>query len=439
MNNNKQDKWVNELKHRLDNYSESVDEDSFVLLKKKIDERNKLNAVASGQEVAGAKVLRTKLYLKKRKIIFWSSGVAAAALLCLFLIMSRTNLNNDLNIKNFDLGEINTIQIPKPTISTIIPSIKVIKHVSNHYNLVANAKESHIINAREEIIKESRILKNDISEYSSKDSITHVKEDSTKNVSVSVNKNILNNNEYLLGNNYQYINNTDKYVNRNNYSIALVTGGGAMINNSSNFGTNNYKEMRFCCNMLNFDNVLYTNNTPVYTDYNFDYKVPLTFGLLFRKNITETLFALESGVQLTKMSTHIEGSENKQADCDFIYIGLPLKFSYTIISKSKFSSYISLGFIVEKCVSTNYKGEDMIYFTNDNKVRNMSVITPEDMPWQLSNTLSFGVQGRLTSSASIFVEPGLIYYYKTKDSLIPNMRKEYPFNINMVFGLRFNL
>ena len=406
MNNNKQDKWVNELKQRLDNYSESIDENSFVLLKKKIDEQNKIN------------------FSNKRKIIFWSSGIAAIGLLFLFLTMFHGFLNNDLNIQNIDFNRSGIIQTRRPAIIARINPIKQIRHMSNRQNRMANIDEDII---------------NNLSEHSSKERNANVKEDNNDSPR-SAHKNIANNSEYLQGNTSQYIEgNTEKiYVHKRNYSIALITGGGAMINNSSNLGTN-YNEMRFCCNMLNFDNVLYTNNNPVYTDYDFDYKVPLTFGLLLRNNISGTRFALESGIQMTKMSTNITGSENRSANCDFIYVGLPIRFSYNIISKPKFSSYISLGFTIEKCISTNYKGEDMIYFTNENKVKNMSEITPQDMPWQLSNTLSFGVQGRLTSSASIFVEPGLIYYYKTKDSLIPNMRKEYPFNMNMMFGIRFNL
>ena len=59
-------------------------------------------------------------------------------------------------------------------------------------------------------------------------------------------------------------------------------------------------------------------------------------------------------------------------------------------------------------------------------------------PWQFSLNGAVGAEYELTNFFSLYAEPGLGYYFKD-GSTTPTIYQDHPLNINLSFGLRFNL
>ena len=59
-------------------------------------------------------------------------------------------------------------------------------------------------------------------------------------------------------------------------------------------------------------------------------------------------------------------------------------------------------------------------------------------PFQGSLSAALGAQVNFLKKLSLFVEPGVAYFFDDNSHLI-TIRKEHPFNFNLQFGLRLNL
>ena len=59
-------------------------------------------------------------------------------------------------------------------------------------------------------------------------------------------------------------------------------------------------------------------------------------------------------------------------------------------------------------------------------------------PLQFSVLASVGLQANFNKLLSLYLEPGMIYYFDDKTEIL-TIRKDKPFNFNLQLGLRFNL
>lgn len=182
----------------------------------------------------------------------------------------------------------------------------------------------------------------------------------------------------------------------------------------------------------------YTNNlpNPTYADvlnsssvsYYYEHHRPVSFGLSLRKYLTPSL-ALESGFFATWMRSDIyyaNNQSNKLGERTLWYVGIPLKASWLFFQRRFVTLYASAGGAVEKCVSARTTG-----------IKPLVLTSAKDIPLQWSANAAVGVQFNMLSTLSLFVDPGLSYYFND-GSLVSTVRKDRPLQVDVLAGLRFS-
>lgn len=161
--------------------------------------------------------------------------------------------------------------------------------------------------------------------------------------------------------------------------------------------------------------------------------MPVTFGISFSKTITKR-WNIESGLRYTYLRTD-QTIESKFSFSESIqkvhYIGIPLKFNYTILNTRRFSLYGQGGAVLDiPFKSTLLKKENIKYDSTP-------VITKThlNVPAQWSVEGGIGVQYQLTPSISIYAEPSFKYYFNTGGN-INTIRQEKPLELTIPIGIK---
>lgn len=139
------------------------------------------------------------------------------------------------------------------------------------------------------------------------------------------------------------------------------------------------------------------------------HKMPLSVGVSMQKRISDRV-ALESGIAYTQLTSDLllEGGKETQK---LHAIGIPLKANVSLHETPRLSLYVSGGGMVEKYVSG-----------------------PTDA-FQASLTAGLGLQCKLSERLSLYAEPGVSYHFDNGSS-VATLRKEKPFNVNLLCGVR---
>lgn len=165
------------------------------------------------------------------------------------------------------------------------------------------------------------------------------------------------------------------------------------------------------------------------------HKMPVTVGASVKWNITDR-WALETGLSYTMLSSELHSGSGSylEEDQKLHYLGVPLKVHYNVWSNRWVSLYASAGGMVEQCVSGS---TDVVYVngTSDRKTEHNS-LDVDQLQWSVS--AAAGVQVNFTKNIGLYAEPGMAYYFDD-GSQIETIRKEHPFNFNLQFGLRFTI
>lgn len=178
--------------------------------------------------------------------------------------------------------------------------------------------------------------------------------------------------------------------------------------------------------------LLFNQGKDIRTD--FRHRLPIRGGVSFMYNLSER-FGLESGLGYTILISDIkEGSENHyySGEQKLHYIGIPVNLKYRAFSWKRLDLYASAGVLAEKCVSANVSKE----FVLKDEKRGSETEKLSEKPLQFSANAALGVQCKLINLMSVFVEPGISYYFKDGTS-IQTIYKEKPLNFNLNMGLRF--
>ena len=170
-----------------------------------------------------------------------------------------------------------------------------------------------------------------------------------------------------------------------------------------------------------------------YTDIK--HHMPVTVGASVKWNLNGD-WALESGLNYTYLYSELRSGaksyiEDKQK---LHYVGIPLKVQRSVWSNSIFSFYASAGGMMEKCVS----GSVETVCVDDNNRKSFGNEKLDVKPLQFSVLASVGLQANFNKLLSLYLEPGMIYYFDDNTDII-TIRKDKPFNFNLQLGLRFNL
>ena len=89
---------------------------------------------------------------------------------------------------------------------------------------------------------------------------------------------------------------------------------------------------------------------------------------------------------------------------------------------------------MEKCVS----GSVETVYVDGNTKKNYESEDLSVKPLQFSVLASLGVQANFNKYFSLYIEPGMIYYFDDNTDIL-TIRKDQPFNFNLQLGLRFNI
>lgn len=146
---------------------------------------------------------------------------------------------------------------------------------------------------------------------------------------------------------------------------------------------------------------------------------PISFGLSVRKAISGK-FALESGLSYTLLSSDIHYENYPNEKQKLHYIGIPLRLSRALLSKSDFTLYASGGGSIEKCIYAK-RGEERL----------------TESPLQLSVAALIGVEYKISRYMGIYLEPGINYFFDNGSS-IKTIRKEHPCDFTLQAGIRLN-
>ena len=183
-----------------------------------------------------------------------------------------------------------------------------------------------------------------------------------------------------------------------------------------------------------YSQMLFNNmGRQTYTDIK--HHMPVTVGASVKWNLNEH-WALESGLNYTYLYSELRSGaksyiEDKQK---LHYVGIPLKVQRFVWSNSIFSFYASAGGMMEKCVS----GSVETVCVDDNNRKSFGNEKLDVKPLQFSVLASVGLQANFNKLLSLYLEPGMIYYFDDNTDII-TIRKDKPFNFNLQLGLRFNL
>lgn len=164
------------------------------------------------------------------------------------------------------------------------------------------------------------------------------------------------------------------------------------------------------------------------------HRLPIRAGISFTYNFNER-FGIETGLSYTNLISDVrEGSESHYytGEQKLHYIGIPLNLKYRVFSWKRFDLYASAGALAEKCVSAKLDKE----FILDHEKKGSESTNLSEKPMQWSANASLGVQCNLVNSMSIFVEPGISYYFNDGTN-IQTIYKEKPLNFNLNLGIRF--
>lgn len=161
------------------------------------------------------------------------------------------------------------------------------------------------------------------------------------------------------------------------------------------------------------------------------HSAPITFGLSLNKKINER-WSLETGLQYTYLkSTFTTGNEFAIQETQRLhYIGIPLKVSYHLAKYKNLSFYSTAGVQVDiPLKGTLHTAHKTDSISIPRQRRSVS------MPWQFSVSGGVGLQYHISSSISIYAEPG-IHYYIPDGSSLRTIRKEHPFTFSVPVGVR---
>jgi len=175
-----------------------------------------------------------------------------------------------------------------------------------------------------------------------------------------------------------------------------------------------------------------------YNFKNIKYNTPVTLSLYVSRNISSR-WAIETGVSYTKLSSEEiwEAERYYSANTDILtnnvkldYLGIPLRVSYYPIKRNRFFVYVSTGGMIEKCISGKA-------FTVAEKAKKEESTNLKISELQYSVTGGVGIGLQLFKPVSLFVEPGVTYYFDDGSGIM-TIRKDKPFNFNIQGGLKFH-
>lgn len=171
----------------------------------------------------------------------------------------------------------------------------------------------------------------------------------------------------------------------------------------------------------NTDRFLLFNNKPDNADkiIDSDHHVSWSAGLSVGKEILPRM-SLETGLTYTLLTSDVHSLFNGWQQQAVHYLGVPLRMNYMLLGSKSFQLYAGGGAMLEHSLHATRGGK-----------------TLEMNPWQGSANIAIGGQYMLTDAISVYIEPGVSWYFCTNKD-VPTLCSESPVYFNLRGGLRLS-
>lgn len=162
-----------------------------------------------------------------------------------------------------------------------------------------------------------------------------------------------------------------------------------------------------------------------------DYALPLSFGVMARKNFNDRL-ALESGLVYTYLSSRFaaSGSLSRKARLELHYLGIPLNLVLYAWKHPRWNVYFTAGGMVEKGLKSLYTQQ--VYYEGQ-----LAVLSRNEriggVQWSLH--FSGGAEYRFYKTWSFYLEPRLSRYFDTGQPA--SYRTAHAWSVGLSGGIRY--
>lgn len=164
------------------------------------------------------------------------------------------------------------------------------------------------------------------------------------------------------------------------------------------------------------------------------HKLPISLGVSVSFRVWKNLH-VETGLTYSYMSSEWKTVTSAQYKVTqkLHYIGLPIWLRYSFYNNPTLSLYGSVGGVVERAISAKQSYKPI---SKDVQLSSMNrSLSPSGL--QLSTGANLGVEFKLSNRFSLYLEPGVNYYFDNKQP--QNYRTENRFSFNLKAGFRINM
>lgn len=432
--NELKDKWINDIRNRMEDYSEPLPAGLWEKIDSEISAPKVIPLWKRWQSVAAAAVV--VIAVSTLSVWYWGNDKSLKDA----NLAGVTNIENDENIEQLsDLIKDGVIKNPEATVQVTADNAvsEKLKPVSGK---VQSENEIMTLSSFEQ-----QTIDND--EVKKEDKETPKTEENVRSKEKRINMMKADRETLKRNASYMAMAGEKRKSGRNDLELGVMAGN-IPYSSSNSFGgmsrlssapkslssVNNSVVGEISDASATYSQVLFNNmDKETYTDVK--HHVPVTVGVSVKWNLNDK-WALESGLNYTYLYSELRSGANSYIEDKqkLHYVGIPLKVQRSIWNNSIFSLYASAGGMMEKCVS----GTVETVYVDGNTKKNQEREDLDVKPLQFSVLASLGVQANFNKHLSLYLEPGMIYYFDDNTDIL-TIRKDKPFNFNLQLGLRFNI
>jgi len=178
-----------------------------------------------------------------------------------------------------------------------------------------------------------------------------------------------------------------------------------------------------------------SSSKPVSTLDNYHHYQPFVTGVTVSWQFLPRL-SLDSGVNYSRLYSVRNPLYSDERDTDTMtlhYVGVPLGLRFNFLQNQRFNLYASTGGIAQKLVRGT---REIIRYSGSFRTLDYEDLQEAQLQWSLN--AGIGVSYRLLGSMSLYVQPGMSYYFDNGSELV-NIYKRRPLNFSLSAGVRFDI
>ncbi|MBB4036102.1 hypothetical protein GGR21_002003 [Dysgonomonas hofstadii] len=383
-----------------------------------------------------------------KKSLWWVGGIAASIAILVAVLLFRpadqggivSPMISTVEHLNISLPEKQIEQETEEAIETIYPTSAKKTRIAENKQSRTEDKDKDNTDAIEKEIKETINLIDTVSLASIPDNTLNnasdnepdgKKTDSTSDQNKTENKGskkVSQPEKILL---------PKKSANSSNWLLAASVSSGGN-NAASQAQTINNMPMRDYSNATDMTKepvyMLSNSQIPENEFSDFDYSLPLSFGVTVRKDINNIL-GIETGLTYTYLSTTMKkaGTPQYQAKQEIHYLGVPLNLVVYLWNNPKWNVYLSAGGMLEKGLKGIYT-QDM--YLNGQKADDTRIKGSVDgVQWSLN--ASAGASYSFYQGWGLYVEPRISYFFDNDQPISIRTEKSTVFGLGAGFRYKF--